>query len=756
MTTRTFNDVFYTDYVPNGTSLKAHKKSKSAGDILKSQNLPSIAEPHDRSTPSRGRIIPTGMSDALNVIIPIGGIGSRFQKAGYRFPKPLINIVGRPMICWLIEKLSLLPEDTLWVAINEDVENEFQVGQLLKKWFPKLDARLLPLKYLTKGATETLFIVTQSMSAEHLNRRTVSLDCDTIYFTDILSSVRSLPPRHGACFYFEDNGQAPIFSYIRTDKNELITEIQEKRAISNKANSGAYVFPSAKLLRNSSASGIDSTLNGSNAKYNTEYFTSLLIAQMIRNGVAPFLGTPEIPGDYSTCPPIWRNIQLVRQLHEAGHHIIIQTARRMKTHKGNVGAVIADIGTITFQSLERYGIPYDEVFFGKPWADVYVDDLAVHANMDTRREIGWIAEDEEKEKSTTKTGIVAPRSFNHVQVVGDRFIKSSKSNALLGEMYFYSRVPDALADLFPKLYSMRYESETATYSITMQWLKGVTYSHLLVGRSLTAGRFQAFLTALHRIHNAPSHSTLNLDIPADLQGTLLQGRHSSNMEDTDIYANYGRKLRQRYNDYHEDYEALGPGTRAIAQELMERLDNYEHNKRGIPAQVIHGDPVFSNVLLDETHSKVYFFDVRAMQGDQFALRGDVCYDLAKVFQSLQGYDHALLRAGGEDSDGIYRSSSCLATPEPESTGHDRHLDKGSQRGLWLEDIDQRLLSDLQVKFWDFVEASYPAAEVRREDIISITASLLFSLIPLHRGELRPLFWEMCKSVLVQGNNTLRP
>ena len=209
------------------------------------------------------------------------------------------------------------------------------------------------------------------MSAEHLSRRTVSLDCDTIYFADVLSSVRRLPEQHGACFYFKDDGPAPIFSYIRTDENDLIIEIQEKRAISNKANSGAYVFPSAQILRTWSARGLDSKLDGSSDVHKSEYFTSLLISQMIHSGEVHFLGvpieatdfscvgtppqlhaflqrlknkdsqihfkkqrfcfdldmtlvgTPEVTGDYSTCPPIWRNIKLVQQLHEAGHHIII-------------------------------------------------------------------------------------------------------------------------------------------------------------------------------------------------------------------------------------------------------------------------------------------------------------------------------------------------------------------------------------------------------------------------------------------------
>lgn len=91
----------------------------------------------------------------INVIIPIGGIGSRFAKMGYRYPKPLINIVGRPMLLWLIDNLSLKPQDTLWMAINEEVDDEFRIGQLVSKTFSKIDFRLLRLRHQTKGASET-------------------------------------------------------------------------------------------------------------------------------------------------------------------------------------------------------------------------------------------------------------------------------------------------------------------------------------------------------------------------------------------------------------------------------------------------------------------------------------------------------------------------------------------------------------------------------------------------------------------------
>jgi hypothetical protein len=55
------------------------------------------------------------------------------------------------------------------------------------------------------------------MTKDLLARKTVSLDCDTIYWADILGSIRSMPQGHGGCFYFPDTGNKPIFSYIKTE-----------------------------------------------------------------------------------------------------------------------------------------------------------------------------------------------------------------------------------------------------------------------------------------------------------------------------------------------------------------------------------------------------------------------------------------------------------------------------------------------------------------------------------------------------------
>ena len=52
----------------------------------------------------------------------------------------------------------------------------------------------------------------------------------------------------------------------------------------------------------------------------------------------------------------------------------------MKTCNGNVGLVQARVGKQTLDWLAKHEVPYDEVFFGKPWAQIYLDDNAMRFN----------------------------------------------------------------------------------------------------------------------------------------------------------------------------------------------------------------------------------------------------------------------------------------------------------------------------------------------------------------------------------------
>ncbi|WP_128894611.1 HAD hydrolase family protein [Longirhabdus pacifica] len=84
------------------------------------------------------------------------------------------------------------------------------------------------------------------------------------------------------------------------------------------------------------------------------------------------------PGQtYAEVRPRKGAVEALKQLSQDGHHLIIYTARHMRTCEGNVGKVVAKVGTITLEWLAAHEVPYDEIVFGKPYGDVYIDDLAV-------------------------------------------------------------------------------------------------------------------------------------------------------------------------------------------------------------------------------------------------------------------------------------------------------------------------------------------------------------------------------------------
>ena len=64
-------------------------------------------------------------------------------------------------------------------------------------------------------------------------------------------------------------------------------------------------------------------------------------------------------------------------LKQQGHTIIIHTARNMQTQGHNVGKVLKNVGKITLEWLDRHEIKYDEIYFGKPNADITIDDRCV-------------------------------------------------------------------------------------------------------------------------------------------------------------------------------------------------------------------------------------------------------------------------------------------------------------------------------------------------------------------------------------------
>jgi capsule biosynthesis phosphatase len=600
----------------------------------------------------------------MNIIIPIGGIGQRFQDEGYLMPKPLISVLGKTMIYRVIDNLNLNEEDTIYIVYNNQLK-EFNFENLVKFYFPKKNIKFISLDHVTKGASETILYGLNEMPVKELEKEFLVLDCDTFYEEDILEQYRKSDNKN-IIFYFEDKQINPIFSYIKLDSNGWVTDIKEKVKISDWANTGAYGFHTGRTLKQyiEKLSGIS-----------TETYTSYIYQEMLKDNlvikgqqVSKFscVGTPlqlqiycnknkhnseplricfdfdntlvsypTIPGDYYSVEPIQRNINFLKLLHSLGHTIIIYTARRMKTHGGNVGRVVADISRVTLDTLDKFDIPYDEIYFGKPYANFYIDDLAINPSISMNQAIGVYDTE------------IAPRTFNKVDYNKDKVIKTTSN---MGEVYWYQNIPKKCEYMFPKVYDI------TGNRIIMENIEGVSFSYLYINKLLKVEQLTSLMTQLQILHD---HQTEVKEYPK-------------------VYADYVQKLRDRYNNNRGLYDKY-----IHAESIFKKLDVLLYDYDGAIYSVIHGDPVFTNVL--QTEQGLKFIDMKGKIGDELTVIGDTYYDLAKVYQSILGYDFIL---NDIELDNVY-------------------------------------INEFKTKF----ESLFTKEGLRNLKII--TASLFFTLIPLH-------------------------
>lgn len=80
---------------------------------------------------------------------------------------------------------------------------------------------------------------------------------------------------------------------------------------------------------------------------------------------------------YADLEPLPGAVERLRELRAAGHYVIIQTARNMATCQANLGMVLKNVGGLTLEWLTKYGVEYDEIYFGKPNGEVYIDDRGI-------------------------------------------------------------------------------------------------------------------------------------------------------------------------------------------------------------------------------------------------------------------------------------------------------------------------------------------------------------------------------------------
>ena len=311
-----------------------------------------------------------------------------------------------------------------------------------------------------------------------------------------------------------------------------------------------------------------------------------------------------MPGDASTARPIAANVALARWARSKGHTVIIHTARN----------ATADVARETFALLERLDVPFDEIIFGKPQADVYIDDRAINPYFNSMRSMGLPVLDS-LESSAPALGNAMPNERGNAlrAVDGGRVVKSGPSSTMRGEAFFYEAVKALpIARHFPAFHG----SSTPAGEITVSVVKGVPLTTVLRAGLLAENNIESAVAALAEMHSCAA-APLNFTSEGLLAGAL-----------TDVRARFSNAAV---------YGSLD-GAPAMLAALEQRL----HEHAPVPAHVLHGAPTFANIILTPTNT-LRFIDMRGLFAGRESLNGDATTDFAHLCASLLGFDEIVFR-----------------------------------------------------------------------------------------------------------------
>lgn len=535
-------------------------------------------------------------------------------------------INGKPSISLCLQNITDSVGTLHFIAAPHLADFNFE--QIIKNQFPNKQCIVHWIPYFTRGPIETAWLGIREINEE--NESVVFLDNDVVYNFPV-----GFFENKGSAFlgYAQDNTNSEAYSFL-TLRDGFVTEYKEKKRISDLFCCGVYGFASLAQFRNAAHHILTEHIGGElymSAIYEWMLSTNVPIQGVAFAGDIYHIGSlkelnacwgkinkkpmrvcfdldntlvtyPQVPGDYSTVKPVERMIALARKMKADGHTIIIHTARRMATHKNNVAAAIRDIGAVTFRTLEDLDIPCDEILFGKPIADMYIDDRAVNPYRDSVELMGYLHPEPMK-----PLNMLATNKHNHISLVDNRITKTGPATFMRGEIYFYENIPPALANYFPRYYS----SQLST--LVIEHIKGIPfytlYKHGLVTEKHILCLFE-FVDIMHSV-------SITSDTPSQ----------------ADMLANYSDKLRARFI-VKEDYPFEDAAV--IQQKCLEGLATY------VPTGVacIHGDLWFSNIIVDYKGA-LKMIDMKGQVNGRLCIGGDPLYDYGKLYQSFLGYDATL-------------------------------------------------------------------------------------------------------------------
>jgi dTDP-glucose pyrophosphorylase len=228
----------------------------------------------------------------INILIPMGGKGQRFKNAGYKLTKPLIDVKGKPMIEVVINNIKLENCRFIFIVSKNDIE-EFNIDLKLKNL---CDNCII----IEEDPSERIGAAKACLLAKELinnKNQLIIANSDQLlnWNQDLFINKMNELDCDGSIVTFIEKEGNPKWSFAKVE-NGLVTEVAEKKVISNIATVGVYYFKH----------GLDfilalETMIEKNIKVNNEFYVCPVFNELVNNKkiveyrIDEFngLGTPE-------------------------------------------------------------------------------------------------------------------------------------------------------------------------------------------------------------------------------------------------------------------------------------------------------------------------------------------------------------------------------------------------------------------------------------------------------------------------------
>ena len=207
----------------------------------------------------------------LNIVIPMAGRGSRFQKEGFELPKPLIPVKGRPMIELVINNLRPKQEHRfIFLCLQEHIDR-YQINTQLEKWAP--GCLLVTVDTVTEGAACTVLLAKQIINTDD---PLMIANSDQWVDIDINSYLACMENSELDGLIMTMWADDPKWSFIRFDDLGNICEVIEKEVVSHEATVGIYNFKHGKYFVRAAENMI-----AKNLRVNNEFYVAPAYNEMI-------------------------------------------------------------------------------------------------------------------------------------------------------------------------------------------------------------------------------------------------------------------------------------------------------------------------------------------------------------------------------------------------------------------------------------------------------------------------------------------